>query len=88
MTTSTLELVDWATILDDEPACEATHGCDAVAANLVRYSCGCQILLCVDCTACLLRMLADYHPSILKCLTCGAEVKIRSAADFLTVIPL
>ena len=87
MTTSTLELVDWATILDDEPACEAVHGCDAAAANIARYACGCRVLLCADCTACLLRLFADYRPSSIRCLACGTVVDCR-ASDFLTVVPL
>ena len=89
MTTSTLELVDWATILDDEPACESVHGCDHRAASRVRYACGCSVLFCADCTK---QVVSGWsrraYPLSIRCGDCKRLVRAKCPSELLTVVPL
>ena len=89
MTTSTLELVDWATILDDEPGCEMDD-CGATATHIIRSKCGCGIPSCAACVEAHIafcRRCYDF-PETLRCADCHALFTARSIGDLLKVVPL
>ena len=94
MTTSTLELVDWATILDDEPACENPDGCDRPAVVLRKRCCGCPVLNCRDCwdlrRAQWARIVASTMPSLrqVRCASCDQWRFWPCDDEPWTVVPL
>ena len=73
--TSTLEQIDWETVLDDSPVCESRHRCDQ-AATWRRYSlrCHCVHLLCDDHRRANESHVARFlYPCIIWCRYCGNE---------------
>lgn len=94
MTTSTLELVDWATILDEEPACENPAGCERPAVVLRKRCCGCPVLNCRDCWERRRAAWADHVAASLwwrrtvHCSECRERRDWPSDAEPWTVVPL
>lgn len=49
---STLDQIDWATCLDQEPGCENSDGCDRPATHRLIWTCRCPAALaCWPCAA-------------------------------------
>lgn len=90
MSTSTLEQIDWATCMDDEPMCEWPHAnCDASAANLLRFACGCRFLWCAGHTKRITSYLAAWVRGPFHCQHCGTKgMTGKTVSDLVTVIPL
>lgn len=90
MTTSTLDLVDWATILDDEPACENPEGCDHAATHRLIWTCRCSSkLACLPCGAhevvAMEQCLAWYST---ECQCCGLVQYPEVVSDLIRLVPL
>ena len=88
MTTSTLELIDWATCLDAAPVCEEIDGCGNPAEHAARYRCGCSVLFCAGCTRDLVAYLGSMTPCDFRCDRCSRLVRAATIRDLVTVVPL
>ena len=90
MTTSTLDLIDWAACLDGQPGCEHTQAAGEAATVIARLACGCSAILCAphaDRSVQVIAAILARHCGI-ACATCGAELPGRFVSDVLTVVPL
>ena len=88
MTTSTLDLIDWATCLDDAPGCER---CDSVATHRIFWQCRCRPWLsCWPCAENELENIADGVAcgQCFKCAICGVVTVTDRVSGILTVAPL
>lgn len=90
MSTSTLERVDWATCMDETPACESFAASGEPGSHIARLSCGCMALLCpahVDSATQRLAAAMLYGVGV-QCAACDTRLPGRSLSDVLTVVPL
>ena len=95
MTTSTLELIDWATCLDDLPGCERPFGdgdCPYPAASRIFWICRCRPSL--SCHVCVGAGVAHLVQGLrlrftdFECRECGLTVHGETIDELLTVVPL